>query len=34
MLNYDDNMSEGGYQSLIVTMACVTALASRASCRR
>ena len=34
MLDYDDDMSERGCQSRTVTLACVTALASRASCRR
>jgi len=34
MLDYDDEVSEGGCQSQAVTLACVTALASRASFRR
>jgi len=33
MLDYDDDMSEGGCQSQTVTLACVIALASRASYR-
>jgi len=35
MLDYDDDMSEGGCQSqTVTTLACVTALATRASRRR
>jgi len=34
ILDHDDDMSEGGCQSQTVTLACVTTLASRASCRR
>jgi len=33
MLEHDDDVSEGGCQSQTVTLACVTALASRASCK-
>jgi len=34
MLDYDDDMSEGGCQSQTVTLTCVIVLASRASWRR